>query len=60
MSRSKISTLVFSAGNVFIAVTLIALVYMTRQKMPKVDELKPIVLSIHISSTLKLLLLEFF
>ena len=38
MSGSRISTLVFSAGNVFIAFALIALVYMTRRDMPKVDE----------------------
>ena len=38
MAGSKISTLIFSAGNVFIAFTLIALVYMTRRDMPKVDK----------------------
>ena len=38
MSGSRISTLVFSAGNGFIAFALIALVYMTRRDMPKVNE----------------------
>ena len=36
MSPSKIGTIVFSAGNVFIAFALIVLVYMTRRNMPKV------------------------
>ena len=36
MKSSKIGTIIFSAGNVFIALALIALVYMTRRNMPKV------------------------
>ena len=34
---SKVGTLVFSAGNVFIAFALIVLVYMTRCNLPKVQ-----------------------